>query len=257
LPVLIILLLSCFARSTLYARSLAVFAAAAARPAINQVCEAFEDKCGVKVEVNYGGGGEVLSRMILGKRGDVYIAPEQSFMATAREKAAVKPESVRTLAYMVPVIAVENGNPKHISGLADLARRGVRVAITRPETTLLGRYAPEIFKKAGLGEDIERNIVTYASDPGSLLTLLLMGKVDAGIIWHFYETLAPDRIEVILFPPEQLTGIGEMQVAISTYSRNPRLAQQFIDFVTSAQDRAIFREHGYIVDSEEVRRYWR
>ena len=89
------------------------------------------------------------------------------------------------------------------------------MAITRPETTLLGKYAPEIFRKAGLAEAIEENIVTQAARPDSLLTMLTMGQVDAGIIWYFYQVQAPEQIEVIFLPPEQLTGIGEMQVAVS------------------------------------------
>ncbi len=57
--------------------------------------------------------------------------------------------------------------------------------------------------------------------------------------------------------PEQLTGIGEMQVAVSVYSKDRKLAQQFIDLVTSAGGRTIFQKQGYIVDAREVKEYWR
>jgi len=233
---------------------LSVWAAAGAKLAIDEACHKFEQQHGIKVEVSYGGGGEVLSKMILAGSGDVYIAPEQGFMETAEEKGAIDSKTIRSLAYMIPVIVVPKGNPKHINGLADLAKPGIRVAITRPETTLLGRYAPEIFQKAGLAEAIEKNIVTQASRPDSLLTMLVMGQVDAGIIWHFYQTLAPDKIETILLLPEQLTGVGEMQIAVSMYSQDSKSAQQFIDFICKSQ--AIFRKYGYIVDAKEVKRYW-
>lgn len=235
---------------------MSVFAAAGARPAIDEVCQKFEEQYGIKVEVSYGGGGEMLSKMILARSGDVYIAPEQTFMEAAEEKGVIDPKTIRSVAYMIPVIAVQKGNPKQIITVGDLARPGIRVAITRQETTLLGKYAPEIFHKAGLAEAIEKNIATQASHPDSLLTILVMGQVDAGIIWHFYQTLAPDEIETILLSPEQLTGIGEMQVAVSTYSEASRSAQQFIDFLTSAEGKAIFQKHGYIVDGEEVKKYW-
>ena len=87
--------------------------------------------------------------------------------------------------------------------------------------------------------------------------MLVMGQVDAGIIWHFYQTLAPDKIETITLSPEQLTGIGEMQIAVSMYSDDAKSAQQFISFVTSAKGKAIFKKHGYIVEVEEVNKYWR
>jgi molybdate transport system substrate-binding protein len=194
--------------------------------------------------------------MMLAKSGDIYVAPEQRFMETAIEKQAIDPATIQTVAYTAPVIAVKKGNPKGISGLADLAKEDVRVAITRPETTLLGQYAPEIFRRARLEEAIMENVVTYASDPNNLLTMLVLGQVDAGIIWHFYGTLASDKIEVVFLDPGQLTGIGKIQVAVSAYTSDEKRARQFVDFARSAEGKAIFKQCGYIVDAEEVKRYW-
>jgi molybdate transport system substrate-binding protein len=235
---------------------LVVFAAGGARPAIDELCRGFEGRHSLMAETIYGGGGEVLSKMMLAKSGDIYVAPEQRFMETAIAKQAIDPATIHTVAYMVPVIAVKKGNPKGIGALADLANEGVRVAITRPETTLLGRYAPEIFRRAGLEEAIMQNVVTYASDPNNLLTMLMLGQVDAGIIWHFYGTMASDKIEAIFIDPNQLTGIGKMQIAVSAYTSDAQRARQFVDFARSAEGKAIFKRCGYIVDAEEVKRYW-
>jgi molybdate transport system substrate-binding protein len=236
--------------------TLSIFTAAGAKPALDEICQKFGEQYGMKAEINYGGGGEVLNQMVLSHSGDVYVAPEQRFMETAREKQAIDPDTIKSVAYMIPVIAVPKGNPKDIRTLADLARPGVRVAITRPETTLLGKYAPEIFQKAGLTEAIGKNIVTEAARPDNLLTMLVMGQVDAGIIWHFYQVRAPDTIENIYLLPEQLTGIGEMQAAVSTYCHDKGSAQRFIDFITSADGQAVFKKLGYLIDAEEVSKYW-
>ncbi|HUV75456.1 MAG TPA: molybdate ABC transporter substrate-binding protein [Dehalococcoidales bacterium] len=236
--------------------NLTIFAAAGAKPAIDEICQKFQEKYGTTVEASYGGGGEVLSQMTLSRSGDVYVAPEQRFMEMAAEKQAIDPETVKTVAYMIPVIAVKKGNPRNIRTLADLARPGIKVAVTRQETTLLGKYAPEIFARAGLTEEIGQNIITEAARPDNLLTMLIMGQVDAGIIWHFYQVQAPDQIENIYLLPEQLTGIGEMQAAMSAYSQDKKSAQKFIDFITSAEGKAIFKQVGYLVDAEEVKEYW-
>ena len=235
---------------------LSVFAAAGAKPPLDEIRQRFKEQYIANVVISYGGGGEVLSQMILSRSGDVYIAPEQRFMETAVEKQAIDPETIKSVAYIIPVIAVKKDNPKDIKTLADLAKPGVRVAITRPETTLLGKYAPEIFQKAGLAESIEKNVVTQAVRPDSLLTMLVMGQVDAGIIWHFYEVQAPDEIEVIYLAPQQLTGVGEMQAAVSSYTNNKKAAQQFVDFMTSADCKEVFKNLGYLVDAEEVKEYW-
>ena len=198
----------------------------------------------------------MLSQMVLSRSGDVYIAPEQSFMETAKEKQAIDPKTIKSVAYMIPAIAVPKGNPKKIKSLADLAKLEVRVAVTREETTLLGKYAPEIFNKVGLAEEIGKNIVTEAARPDNLLTMLVMDQVDACIIWHFYQIQAPEQIEIIFLSPEQLTGIGEMQAAVSAYSQDKKSAQRFIDFITSADGKAVFKKLGYFVDDEEVKKYW-
>jgi molybdate transport system substrate-binding protein len=236
---------------------LVIFAAAGGKPAIDEICYKFTKQYQIKIETNYGGGGEILSKMILAKRGDLYVAPEQRFMEAAQIKKAVDPTTIKTIAYLVPVIAVKKGNPKGIHSLNDLADQGIRLAITRPETTLLGKYAPEIFRKAGLEEAIMKNVVTYASDPNNLLTMLIMGQVDAGIIWHFYGTVASDRIEIIFIAPGQLTGIGEMQIAVSAYSKNSELARQFVAFATSPEGKAVFKKYGYVTETEEVDIWWK
>lgn len=253
--VLILILFSACSRPH-HPSAVVVFAAGGARPAIDELCGAFGRQSSITIETIYGGGGEVLSKMILAKSGDIYVAPEQRFMETAMEKQAIDPTTIQTVAYMVPVIAVKKGNPRGIGALADLAKEDVRVAITRPETTLLGRYAPDIFRRACLEEAIMPHVVTYASDPNNLLTMLMLGQVDAGIIWHFYGTMASDKIETIFIAPRQLTGIGKMQVAVSAYSSDAKRARQFVDFARSAEGKAIFKRCGYIVDAEEVKRYW-
>ena len=235
--------------------TLNVFAAAGAKPALDEIGQKFEELHGTTIEITYGGGGEVLNQMVLSESGDVYIAPEQSFMETAVTKNAVVELTIESVAYMIPVIAVQKGNPHNIVSLADLARPGIRVGITRAETTLLGKYAPEIFSKAGLTEEIGNNVVTEAVRPDSLLTALVMGQVDAGIIWHFYQLQAPDDIEVIFLQPEQLTGIGEMQIALTSYCQNGGLAREFIYFVTSAEGKEIFEKYGYFTDAGEGSQY--
>jgi molybdate transport system substrate-binding protein len=235
---------------------LSIFAAAGARAPLDEIIQQFQAKYGTAVEISYGGGGEVLNQMVFSKSGDLYVAPEQRFMQTAAEKHAIDPGTVKSIAYMVPVIAVQKGNPLNISNLADLAKPGTRVAITRPETTLLGKYAPGIFSKAGLAEAIGKNVMTEAARPDNLLAMLVMGQVDAGIVWHFYQTQAPDRVQVIFLAPEQLTGIGEMQIAVASYCRDKKAAGRFIGFITSDSGREVFRRHGYFTSVEEVSQCW-
>jgi molybdate transport system substrate-binding protein len=258
-PIILVMLVVVMSSSMSCAKAtgtLSVFAAAGAKAPLDEISQQFQVKYGTAIEISYGGGGEVLNQMVISKSGDIYVAPEQSFMDSAVAQGAVDAATIKSVAYMIPVIAVKKGNPLNILTLADLARPGVRIAIGRAETTLLGKLAPQMFGKAGLSGEIEKNILTTASDCQSMLTMLVMGSIDAAILWNFYGTSAADKVDVVFLPPEQLTGIGEIQMAVTTYCQNEKSAQQFIDFMASDSSQGIFKKYGYLVSSEEVSQYW-
>jgi ABC-type molybdate transport system, periplasmic component len=150
----------------------------------------------------------------------------------------------------------KKGQPQKYYYFSWLGQTGNSGRNSWPETTLTGKYALEIFQKAGLAKEIEKNITTQTARPDQLLTMLILDQVDSGIIWHSYQTQAPDKIEIIYLPPRQITGVGKMQIAISAFSKDRESAQTFIDFATSAQGKAIFQKHGYMVDVEEVKKYY-
>ena len=235
--------------------TLIAMAAGGAKPAMDDIGSRWNQEFEPQLIVSYGGGGELLQQMQYGRVGDIFIAPEQAFMDMAVSHNLIDAETIVNVAYMIPAIAVARGNPHSIHSLADLAIPGLRIAMTRPETTLLGRLAPEIFKRAGLSEAINTNITAYASDPNNLMYLIATGNIDAGITWHFYQSY-DDKLEIIFLEPDQVTGIGEMLAAVNSASSNKDDAARFIDFLISEAGQAIFQQHGYITDHKEVSKYW-
>ncbi len=235
-----------------------VFAAAGTKPAVDEAAALFEQQTGIKVAINYGGGGEVLSSMILGETGDVYISSEQRFMDSALKKGAVGSEAdVATVACMIPVIGVQEGNPLNIQSLSDLARPGLNFAMCNPETTALGDIGPQILQNAGLYDAVKANIVTTAPRVNSVVTMLEMKQVDAGFIWSHFNTTNPDDVDIIWIPKEYVTGVGEIQAAVSAYSSQEKTARKFVDFLVSEDGKEIFEKNGYLTDAREVSELWR
>ncbi len=86
--------------------------------------------------------------------------------------------------------------------------------------------------------------------------MIKTGQVDAGIIWHYFGTSAPDDVDIVWIPKEDVSGIGEIQAAVSTYSHETATAQKFIEFLTSQEGKDIFSQNGYMVDRAEANSYW-
>jgi len=81
--------------------------------------------------------------------------------------------------------------------------------------------------------------------------------VDAVIGWEVFQYWDPERIETIYLKPEEVPRIGYIPIAISKFTHDKTLAQNFIDFLLSPTGKAIFRKYNYLMDLQEARRFTR
>ena len=232
-----------------------VFAGSASKPPLDEAAQAFERQTGNKVYLTYGGSGSVLSQMMLARTGDVYIPGSPDYLIKAEKNSVIKPDSTGIIAYLIPVIAVQKGNPKNIRSLSDLARPGITVGIGNPEAVCLGLYSMEIFNFNNLLAEISPNIVTQADSCEKTASLLSLKSVDAIIGWDVFQHWAPEDIDIIYLAPEQTPRLAYIPAAVSSYADNPAEAAAFIDFLKSPAGRDIFRKWGYRVTEEEARQY--
>ncbi len=237
---------------------LLVFAGSASKPATEEAAKAFEKKSGIKVDLLFGGSGYVLSQMKLSHQGDLYFPGSSDYMQIAKAQGLVDPKSERIVVYLVPAINVPKGNPKQIHSLADLARPGIKVAIANPEGVCLGSYAVEILEKNFTPKQkaqFRKNLVGYTGSCAKTANAVALGQADAVIGWRVFEHWNPDRIETIPLKPNEIVRIGYIPIAISKYSSHPKLAQKFIDFLTSSEGQKIFAKYHYFASPKEAEAY--
>ena len=232
-----------------------VFAAAVTKPVMEEAAKAFEATTGVRVDLVSGGSGTLVSQMKIAKRGDIFIAASPDYMETAVRDGVVDPGSKRILAYLIPVIIVQSGNPKGITGLEDLTRPGISLAIGNPETVAIGLYAYEILEKNGLVQGVAPNVVTLAPDVTALETLVAMKKVDAIIGWDVVPRWNPGKVEAVYLKPDQVARLAYVPAAVATHARDPENARRFIAFLSSGQGRELFVKRGYAASETEVRKH--
>jgi len=241
--------------SSLSGKEISVFAGSASKPALDEAAAAFEKQTGVKVFLTYGGSGTVLSQMELTKTGDLYIPGSPDYLVKSESKKITDPASTKIIAYLIPAINVQTGNPKNIQSLPDLAKSGIKVGIGNPATVCVGLYAVELLNKNHLLSDIYTNIVTQAASCDNTATLISLKSVDAVIGWSVFQSWDPKNIETIYLKPEQIPRIAYVPAAVSTFVREREAATAFIDFLVSPDGQDIFRKWGYDVTEAEARKY--
>jgi molybdate transport system substrate-binding protein len=231
---------------------LVAFVGSASKPPSLEAKETFEKlHPDIILDMTFGGSGTLLNQMILEETGDIYMPGSDDYMERAEEKQAVAPETRSIVAYLIPTICVQHGNPKGIHSLADLARPGIVVGLAEAGAVCLGDVADEILRSADLEEQVKKNVITYARSCEQTQQLVQLGEVDAVIGWDAFKHWAPDQIDIVDIAPEHLR-VRNIPVAVSVYSKNREAAQKYIDFLTSDGGKAIFGAHGYSVEPPTV-----
>jgi molybdate transport system substrate-binding protein len=236
-------------------KTITAFVGSASKPPMEEAAKTFQEKTGIRVYLNFGGSGALLSQIELSESGDLYIPGSPDYMVKAERKGVIDPPSVKKIAYLVPVIAVQHGNPENIRSLADLARPGVEVGIGNPEAVCVGLYAIEILDFNHLLENVSKNIVVHAKSCEDTATLISLKSVDAVIGWDVFQHWDPDKIEVVYLPPEQLPRIAYIPGAVVKFTGDAENARRFLDFLTSSEGQSIFQKWGYITSEEEAREF--
>ncbi|WP_236584033.1 MULTISPECIES: molybdate ABC transporter substrate-binding protein [unclassified Nitratiruptor] len=253
-----IVLLFAFLTALLAKEQLLIFAGSASKPATEEAAKAFEKKTGVHIDIIFGGSGFVLSQMQLTKQGDLYFPGSSDYMEIAKKKGLVNPKSEKIVVYLVSAINVQKGNPKHIHSLKDLTKPGIKVAIANPQGVCVGAYAIEILEKNFTPEQkkqFRNNLVGYTGSCAKTANAIALKQADAVIGWRVFHYWNPKKIETIPLKPSEIVRIGYIPIAISKYSRHPKLAQKFIDFLTSQEGQKIFAKYHYFATIKQAQQY--
>lgn len=221
-------------------QSLQVHSGAGLSKAMDEMGQAFEKKYGAKVNFNYAGCAQLLSQMEINKQGDVFVGGSLNDMDIARQKGFA--DKYVEVAYHIPAIAVPKGNPAGISGLADLAKPGVKLILGDEKANAIGKKGVKIFEKNKL-TGIEKNVVARAATVNEIVTQIGMKQGDAGLIFEDNGVGAKD-IEIISIPKEQ-NAIDKVPVCVLSFTKNAELAQAFVDFISSDIGKAILVKHGF------------
>jgi len=234
--------------------TITAFCGSASKPAMEEAAAALREKTGIEIYLNFSGSGTMLSQMKISESGDLYIPGSPDYMAIAERDGVVDPASVKIIAYLVPAILVQEGNPKNIQTLSDLAKPGIEVGIGNPESVCVGLYAYEIMEHSNLLEKIVPNIVTHAESCSKTATLVALKSVDAILGWRVFGSWH-DNIQVVFLEPEQLPRLAYIPGAISTYTQDRESAEKFLDFLVSPEGQEIFAKWGYIATEDGARKY--
>ncbi|MFA5332778.1 MAG: molybdate ABC transporter substrate-binding protein [Methanoregula sp.] len=220
--------------------SLLVYSGAGLKSAMEDVGKAFTGKYGITIQYNYGGSGTLISQMNLTRKGDVFIPGSTTEYATAKSQGLVG--NYQMVAYHVPVIAVQKGNPKGITAIKDFANPGLKIALGDANATAIGKAGAKMFKNLNITAAVEKNVVTRTPTINELTVIMNTGQADVSLLT--LDQINPEKMNAITIPVKDNV-VLIVPVGVTTFTKNPENAQKFADFVASDEGKAIFVKHGF------------
>ena len=220
--------------------SILVYAGAGLKAPMQEIGQVFAQKYGIDVQYNFAGSGTHISQMNLTKKGDVFIPGSTVEYSTAKSQGLV--DTSQLVAYHVPVIAVQKGNPKNITTIRDFAKPGLKVALGDANATAIGKAGTKMFVKYNITGAVEKNVVTRTPTINELTIFMNTGQADAALLT--LDQINEDTMDAIPIPVSDNV-VLIVPVGITSFTKAPESAQKFVDFVASDEGKAIFVKHGF------------
>lgn len=218
--------------------TLRVFAAASLTGAFTELGQQFEaDHPGTKVELNFGPSSGLAEQISGGAPADVFASASPGNMDTLVSGGdATDPED---FAANSMEIAVPPENPADIKTLSDLTKPDVKVALCQAQVPC-GKVAAEVFAHAKLTV----KPATEEVDVKSVLTKVVLGEVDAGVVYVTDVLAARDDVTGVEIPAD-VNATTTYPIATLEGSEHQEEAADFVDLVLSDAGTKVLEEAGF------------
>ena len=215
-----------------------VLAAASLTEAFNTIAKQFEaTHPGVTVKLSYGASSALALQITQGAPADVFASASAKNMKQVIDaKLAGSPTD---FVKNVMEIAVPPSNPAQLTGVADLAKSGVKVALCQPQVPC-GSTAEKVFANAKLTV----KPVTLEADVKSTLAKVESNEVDAGVVYVTDVRSAGSKVKGITIPAD-VNASTKYPIASLTKAPNPAAAQAFVDYVLSSAGQQVLAGDGF------------
>lgn len=201
---------------------------------------------GVTLRYNFGASGDLQKQIEAGAPVDVFLSAAPRQMDELEKQKLVVAASRRAFARNVLTVIKPADSRVDIAKPADLLATGVgRIVIGNPKTVPAGQYAEECLRALGLWERVQPKLI-FAETVRQALDYVSRGEVDAGFVYTTDAASRAQGVKEAFRPPEDTYRPVVYPGAVVAASKQPALAQAFLDLLGSPSGRAALGRFGFL-----------
>ncbi len=219
--------------------TLTVFAAASLTDVFTELGDQLmADNPDLTVTFTFAGSSTLATQITQGAPADVFASANQDRMTVVTD-AGLAADDPTVFTENVLEIAVPEGNPGDVTGLADFGDAELVLAVCAPDVPC-GAAAEQVFAAAGVTARPD----TLEEDVRAALTKVELGEVDAALVYASDVRSAGGRVEGIGFP-EAEDAVNAYPVVTLADAADPAAAQAFLDLLESDAGQQVLTEAGF------------
>jgi molybdate transport system substrate-binding protein len=233
-----------------HGRTLTILAASSLTDAFGELGKTFEQQNpGTTVKTSFGASSDLLAQIQQGAPADVFASAAEEEMNTAVKDGLVSGKPV-VFVKNREVIMVPKDNPANIQSLEDLSKPGIKLVLAA-EGVPAADYAAEILDKADkvygpdFKQEILSNVVSRETDVRASVNRVVVG--DADTTFGYASDYTPDirdKVKIVSIP-ENLNIIATYPIATLKDAKEPDLAKEWVDLVTSSEGQQVLKKWGF------------
>lgn len=235
-------------------KTITVLAAASLSGPFNALGEIFEAaNPGVKITFSFAGSQQLAQQLSEGARADVFASASVKYMDAIVKAGKIRAETVHVFASNRLAVIFPSSNPGGITSLTDLSKPDLKLDLAAPEVPV-GKYSLDFLDKAAndpafpprFKDDVLKNVVSYEDNVKTVLTKVMLGEVDAGIVYVTDITTGASSKVGTIEIPDTLNIIATYPISSISDSKNVDLANAFVALVLSPEGQAIMAKFGFL-----------
>ena len=224
------------AAQDLTGQTLMIYCGAGMQQPFEEIAAAFSEETGCEMNVPYANAAQLQTQITQSQEGAFFIAGSADEVKPVEEYVVSSTDLVKH----IPVLAVAEGNPKGITGIADLAREDVTTVTGDAEATPIGKIAKKAFQDFGVTDQVTLAATTTTAP--QLATVIALGEADAAIIWK--ENCNTEGVEIC-----QTTDLDKyvktVPAARLSFAADDPAADAFAEYLAGQEAADIWAEYGY------------
>ena len=229
---------------------LLVAAAANLSDIFTAAADEFQKSTGIKVTLSFGSTGSLARQIENGAPFDLFAAADVATVDSLLEGGFILPESERLYARGRLIIWWPADSKVQVDTPQDLLKPAVqRIALANPDLAPYGAAAKQSLIAMGLWDALQPKIV-YADNVSAAKQFVSTGNADVGFIPVSLLQPGKDRFLAV---SQRLHAPLDQALGIVKGAKNQAAAQQFSDFLASAEGQGLLEDYWYSIPSPSTK----